>query len=214
MDRVSAALSGTDVEELDEGQRRLGLVGQFRRAVRRLKRQVRVLYYAAWDPQLPWTSKFLARLAVAYALSPIDLVPDAVPVLGLLDDLVVLPGLIWLAVKFIPPSVMERAEMAAATQPIRLRDNYQAAVIVLALWDVSAILVLRWLCTRLGNDWLRHNWPAVAAPLAAALFIGEALWLSSRKRKDEAEDAATMLAEARQVLSHSEPLLTADHEPG
>lgn len=55
----------------------------------------------------------------------------------------------------------------------RINPRPHTCVCVLQLWDVSAVLVVRWLCTRWGSDWLRHNWPAVAGPLAAALFIGE-----------------------------------------
>ena len=65
-----------------------------------LKREVLVVWLAARDPRVPWAAKVLAALAAAYALSPIDLIPDFVPVLGYLDDLILLPVMIWLALRF------------------------------------------------------------------------------------------------------------------
>ncbi len=82
------------------------LVQRFQKAAKALKREVLTLYYACADPRTSWVMKLLPLLAIAYALSPIDLIPDFIPVLGLLDDLIILPLLIWLSIKLIPPEVV------------------------------------------------------------------------------------------------------------
>ena len=81
---------------------------------RRVRRDVRALWIAARDPRTPWYAKLLAGAVVAYALSPIDLIPDVVPVLGYLDDLVLLPLGILLAVRLIPGPLMAEYRAAAA----------------------------------------------------------------------------------------------------
>lgn len=73
--------------------------------LRRIKRDGVTLWFAVRHPGTPWPVKALAVFVVAYALSPIDLIPDFIPVLGYLDDAIVLPALIWLAVKLLPASV-------------------------------------------------------------------------------------------------------------
>ena len=71
-----------------------------------LKREVTVLKLIAGDPRVPRRAKWLAGAAVAYALSPIDLIPDFIPVLGQLDDLLIVPGLAWLALRSIDPALL------------------------------------------------------------------------------------------------------------
>src|SRR5205807_4168518 len=87
------------------------------RWARAIKRDVHALYLAARDPRVPWYAKAVALAVAAYALSPIDLIPDFVPVLGFLDDLVIVPLGIMLALRLIPPAIMaeHRATAAAAS---------------------------------------------------------------------------------------------------
>ncbi|HEX8415952.1 MAG TPA: YkvA family protein [Sphingomicrobium sp.] len=100
--------------------------------------------HAAWlcarDPQTRWHARALGLLITAYALSPIDLIPDFIPVLGLLDDVILVPAGIWLFVKMVPPGVFEkhRAEAAAAAQR---PGSVWGAVIVVAIWILAALLV-------------------------------------------------------------------------
>src|SRR5207342_1602921 len=99
---------------------------------RALKRDVLALYRSARDPRVPWYAKALAGFVAAYALSPIDLIPDFIPVLGYLDDLLIVPAGIWLAVRWVPPALMaEFREHASARD--RPRSRVAAAVIV-GLW--------------------------------------------------------------------------------
>ncbi len=80
---------------------------QWRQKARELKKEIYALYYACQDGRIPWYVKFLASCAIAYALSPIDLIPDFIPVLGLLDDLILLPLAITLILKLIPTDIMD-----------------------------------------------------------------------------------------------------------
>lgn len=106
-----------------------------------LKRDVIVLWLAARDPRVSLCAKLLAGLVAAYALSPIDLIPDFIPVLGLLDDLLLVPAGIWLAMRLIDPAL--RAELREqAESGARPRSRLGAALVV-ALW-LSALAALFW----------------------------------------------------------------------
>lgn len=109
---------------------------------RRLKRDVIALWIAARDPRTPLAAKLVAAAVAAYALSPIDLIPDVIPVLGLLDDLLIVPLGILLAIRLIPPPLMQEFRQKASQTP-RPESRAGAAVIV-ALWAAAAIALL-WL---------------------------------------------------------------------
>jgi uncharacterized membrane protein YkvA (DUF1232 family) len=104
---------------------------------RSLKRDVHALYLAARDPRVPWYVKALAIGIAAYALSPIDFIPDFIPVLGYLDELIILPLAIMLVVRLIAPEVMAEHRTAAAAASIRPKSKMGAAVVI-AVWIVLA----------------------------------------------------------------------------
>lgn len=113
---------------------------------RLIKRDVHALYFAARDPRVPWYAKALGLAIAAYALSPIDLIPDFIPVLGYLDELILLPICIALVVKLIPADVMaEHRELAAAAQN-RPVSTVGAALIVV-IWIIIVALT-GWLVYR------------------------------------------------------------------
>lgn len=87
-----------------------------RSAISRLGEELSVYRRAMRDPRTPWVARALLWVAVAYALSPVDLIPDFVPVLGHLDDLVVVPALVWLASRIIPGEVLRDARLAAGSR--------------------------------------------------------------------------------------------------
>ena len=125
----------------DEGRLRvLKRVGDWARTIRR---DVHALYLAARDPRTPWYAKALALGIAAYALSPIDLIPDFIPVLGYLDEAILLPLAIMLAIRLVPPDVMAEHRAAAVATGGR-RVSRTGAAIVVALWLLSAGLLLRW----------------------------------------------------------------------
>jgi uncharacterized membrane protein YkvA (DUF1232 family) len=111
---------------------------------RRLKRDVHAVWIAARDPRTPRPVRLLALAVAAYALSPIDLIPDFVPVLGYLDDLMIVPLGLWLVLRLVPAAVLAEARAAAAAAESRPRSLAGAAAIV-ALWIGAAALLLWWL---------------------------------------------------------------------
>jgi uncharacterized membrane protein YkvA (DUF1232 family) len=117
---------------------------------RTIKRDVIALWIAARDPRVPWYAKALAMAVAAYALSPIDLIPDFVPVLGYLDDLLIVPLGILLAVKLIPVAQMAEFRARAATVEARPR-SIAAAAIVVVIWFAAAALAARWLWRSLAG---------------------------------------------------------------
>lgn len=111
-----------------------------------LKRDVMALRAAARDPRVPWYAKALAAAVAAYALSPIDLIPDFIPVVGYLDDLVIVPLGLWLAIRLIPPEVM--AEHRAAVADVPRIVSRAGAIAILTLWLVGLALTAAWLYGR------------------------------------------------------------------
>lgn len=114
-----------------------------------LKAEIAVLASAIRDPRTPWTAKLLGIAVVAYAVSPIDLIPDFIPVLGYVDDLILLPIGLWGVRKLIPEEIL--AEHRAKIPPgTRLAPSRTAAAIVVLIWIVSLALAARWLWVRAG----------------------------------------------------------------
>ena len=108
-----------------------------------LKRDVVALWIAARDPRTPLAAKIVAGAVAAYALSPIDLIPDFIPVLGYLDDLLIVPLGIWVAVRLIPGPLL--AGFRAAASHRSKPTSRAAAGIVIGLWLLSAVLVAAWI---------------------------------------------------------------------
>jgi uncharacterized membrane protein YkvA (DUF1232 family) len=108
---------------------------------RALKRDVMALWLAARDPRVPLQAKILATVVAAYALSPVDLIPDFIPVLGYLDDLILVPLGIALTVRLIPPQLMQelRAKAALLDKP----RSTAGLLTILALWITAAMLAYR-----------------------------------------------------------------------
>lgn len=111
-----------------------------RQWARTLKRDVHAIWLAARDPRTPWYAKVLALLVAAYALSPIDLIPDFIPIIGYLDDLVIVPLGVLLVVRLIPPDLMREYRATAAGAANRPTSRVAAGIIV-ALWIACAASV-------------------------------------------------------------------------
>ena len=123
---------------------------RWRQTVRHFTREVYALYFAVRDPRVPWYAKALAACVVAYAFSPIDLIPDPIPILGYLDDLVLIPLGVLAVRALIPEAVLvdcrEKADQLS-TKP----RNWIAAGVIIAIWLLLAILALHWLLGRISN---------------------------------------------------------------
>jgi uncharacterized membrane protein YkvA (DUF1232 family) len=109
-----------------------------------LKRDAYAVYLAARNPNTPWYVKVLAIVVAAYAFSPIDLIPDFIPILGYLDDLILIPLGIWLVVSLIPEQAMVEYRAKASEVLQRPHDGKVAAIAIVAIWAFGAAL-LCWL---------------------------------------------------------------------
>lgn len=118
---------------------------QWKQRVRQLKKETYALYLACKDPRVPWYARVFAGFVVAYAFSPIDLIPDVIPILGYLDDLVLVPLGIILVIKIIPPDVLaecrQKAEEAIATGKPTSRI---AAIVIVSIWLLLGIFAVVW----------------------------------------------------------------------
>ena len=108
---------------------------------RLLKTEIYAIYWAYKDPRVPWYARIFAVCVVGYAFSPIDLIPDPIPVIGYLDDLILVPLGIFLVLKMIPKEVM--AECREQARVVMLKDkpvNWIAAIVIIGIWVVLALL--------------------------------------------------------------------------
>src|SRR5438132_4877270 len=117
------------------------MIQRIRQWARLAGRDVYAVYRAARDPRVPWYAKALAFCVAGYALSPIDLIPDFIPVLGYLDDLIIVPLGIALAIRLVPPPLMAEFRARAITVP--RPKGWIAAVLVLLLWFAAVWLLWR-----------------------------------------------------------------------
>ena len=128
-----------------------GLFASLRSKVRALEADTYALYLASRDPRVPWPAKAVAAITVAYALSPIDLIPDFIPVIGYLDDLVLVPLGIALAIRLVPPAILAEHRAEAA---IRFAQGGPRSRVGLILVVVTWVLAAAWLARVL---WPRHH---------------------------------------------------------
>ncbi len=122
---------------------------------RQVKRDGVTLWFAAQHPLTPWYAKLLGVFVVAYALSPIDLIPDFIPVLGYVDDVILLPALIWLTVRLVPAPVLAECR-AKADEWMKTSGakptSKVGAVLVLAVWMLVTFALWQWAV----QPWIRN----------------------------------------------------------
>ncbi len=119
------------------------MLAYWKQQAKRLKLEIHALTIAYRDPRTPWYAKLFAACVVGYAFSPIDLIPDPIPILGYVDDLILLPIGIWLALKIIPAPIMEESRNSARLQQTQKRPtNWVAAGIIILLWLGLAALAV------------------------------------------------------------------------
>ncbi|WP_111309784.1 YkvA family protein [Confluentibacter sediminis] len=109
---------------------------------KKLKRELVLLHLAYGHSQTPWTAKAIIVLVIGYALSPIDLIPDFIPVLGLLDDIILLPLGIYWAIKLIPNEVIEECRERARTYSWDKKKSIVAGVIIALIWILAVYLIV------------------------------------------------------------------------
>jgi uncharacterized membrane protein YkvA (DUF1232 family) len=121
------------------------IFGRLRQWARATRRDLVALYLAARDPRVPWYAKVVAACVAAYAFSPIDLIPDFVPVLGYLDDVVIVPLGILLALKLVPAHLMADLRAEAERRLDELPVSRAGAAVTVAIWLATAAAVSWWL---------------------------------------------------------------------
>lgn len=120
------------------------IINRLKQWARGIKRDVIALWIAARDPRVPWYAKTVAGLVAAYALSPIDLIPDFIPIVGYLDDLLIVPAGIMLAVRLTPADLMEEFRKQAVLREGQPRST-AAAIAVVVVWIAAASWFAWWL---------------------------------------------------------------------
>lgn len=118
--------------------------GAWKKWAASLKSNTYALYLASRDARVPISAKIIIALVVAYALSPIDLVPDFIPVIGYLDDLVLLPLAIWLAIYLIPQEVWQECQALAAEKITELPRSRRAATVIIFIWLLAIAGFMLW----------------------------------------------------------------------
>ena len=109
---------------------------------KKLKKEILTVYYAYKNPGLNLLPKIIIMLTLGYALSPIDLIPDFIPVIGYLDDLLIIPALISLSIALIPEEIIEDSRNKAENQPLKLKKNWFFAIIFVLIWIILLIVIL------------------------------------------------------------------------
>lgn len=129
---------------------KVAMLETLKKKAREIKQNIFVLYLAYRDPRVPWHAKVFAILVVAYAFSPIDLIPDFIPVIGYLDDLILVPLGITIAMRMIPEAVL--ADYREQAEEIRLKgkpQNWITGMVFIAIWMLLAFWVGRLIFLRL-----------------------------------------------------------------
>src|SRR5215203_5814583 len=117
------------------------MLARLRDWARAIERDVHAVYLASRDPRVPWPAKVLAICIAAYALSPIDLIPDFIPVLGYLDDVIILPVALFLVIKMIPAPLMAEFRQEAQRRAERPTSRAEAILIV-TIWIAAFVLAI------------------------------------------------------------------------
>ena len=117
-----------------------------------LKNQLLVLYYVYRHPKTGVLPKIVIAIAIGYALSPVDLIPDFIPLVGYLDDLVIIPALIMLAIKLIPRDVLDECRREAEQNPVKMKASWSAGIIIILIWVLLITGIIAFLRVRLNKS--------------------------------------------------------------
>ncbi len=120
----------------------VGWIEQWRQRARAIKREAHAVYLASKDPRVPWYAKALASCVLAYLFSPIDLIPDFIPVLGYLDDMIIVPAGLLPVIKLIPPDVMAEHRAAARVAELERKPNWMGAAAIIVIWLLIVAVAL------------------------------------------------------------------------
>lgn len=123
------------------------IITNLKSKARELKKEISALYLAYHDPRLPLLPRLIIIFTVAYALSPIDLIPDFIPVLGYLDDLIILPLLISLSIKLIPAEILDESRKRAEKEHKIFRQNMVMGAVFVIIWIAILFVIVKLILT-------------------------------------------------------------------
>jgi uncharacterized membrane protein YkvA (DUF1232 family) len=118
------------------------ILNKIKEKAKKLKQELVVLHLAYGHPKTPWTAKALIVLVISYALSPIDLIPDFIPVLGLLDDIILLPLGIYWAIRLIPKEVLDESRIQAKTYQWNKKKNVVVGFVIALIWIAIVLIII------------------------------------------------------------------------
>jgi uncharacterized membrane protein YkvA (DUF1232 family) len=121
----------------------------WKRRTQEIKVEAHAVYLASKDPRVPWHAKLLALFVIGYLFSPIDLIPDFIPVVGYLDDLLIVPAGLLIVMKLIPQEVLAEHREAARATALEKKPNRVAAGVIVAIWVVFLLLSVHFIIHRL-----------------------------------------------------------------
>ena len=119
------------------------LLKSWKEKAKKLKIELHALYLAYRDPRVPWYAKALIAAIMGYALCPLDLIPDFIPVLGYVDDIIIIPAAITLAIKMVPQDVLEECRERAQSEPFSKKNNWIAAGVIVLIWLLVIYVVVK-----------------------------------------------------------------------
>lgn len=108
-----------------------------------IRNEITTIYYAYRNPETKLLPKIIIIIALGYALSPVDLIPDFIPVIGYLDDLIIIPALISLSIKLIPEKIINESREKALKQPVVLKKNYFSASLFILIWIILIFIIIK-----------------------------------------------------------------------
>ena len=121
------------------------VIASLKQRAGQLKSETYTLYLAYRDPRVDWYAKVFIVIIIAYAVSPIDLIPDFIPILGYVDDLIIVPVSVFLALKMIPKEVIVECREKAKCEPISSKAKWVAALIIISVWLLVIYLLFKFI---------------------------------------------------------------------
>ncbi|HOP64637.1 MAG TPA: DUF1232 domain-containing protein [Spirochaetota bacterium] len=127
-------------------------VERFKQRAAFLKKELLALHFAYKNPATGWLPKLIILITLGYALSPIDLIPDFIPIIGHIDDIIIIPALISLSIKLIPGNVMEEAREKAAETSLQLNKRWFFGILFIAAWFLIVLFMVKFTLNKTGKS--------------------------------------------------------------
>ncbi len=123
----------------------MNILIRIKEKTKKLKTDIFALYFAYKDPRVPWYAKILILLLLGYLVSPIDLIPDFIPVIGYLDDLLIFSLTIYILIRLIPKEVFQECKDKASNEPIKIKSKWPITFLIIVIWIVVFYILIKFL---------------------------------------------------------------------